>query len=114
MDECIFCKVAKRELPAEILYEDEEVVAFRDINPRAPVHILIIPKIHISTFFDIKDEHISLLGHLYMVIKRLAVDEGLEERGFRVVLNCKKDAGQEIFHIHLHLLGGRSFGWPPG
>lgn len=114
MEDCIFCKIVKREIPSDIIYEDEEVVAFRDINPKAPVHILIIPKEHIPTLFDIREEDSSLIGHLHIVASRIAKDEGLEESGFRVVFNCKRDAGQEVFHIHLHLLGGRRFNWPPG
>jgi histidine triad (HIT) family protein len=114
MVDCIFCKIAKGEIPADIVYEDERVLAFRDINPKAPTHILIIPKTHIPTLIDIENGDASLIGHLHIVATRLARDEGLGERGFRLVLNCKKDAGQEVFHIHLHLLGGREFGWPPG
>lgn len=114
MNDCLFCKIIQREIPCKVVYEDEKVLAFRDINPQAPVHILIIPRSHIPTTLDIKEEDKELIGHIHIVAARLARSEGLEDNGFRLVLNCKRDAGQEVFHLHFHLLGGRRFNWPPG
>lgn len=113
MQDCIFCKIVRREIPAEVLYEDEEVMVFKDINPVAPVHLLVIPKRHIPTFFDLQEEDVAVLGRIQLAAARVAAEMGLE-RGFRLVSNCREDAGQLVFHLHYHLLGGRSFGWPPG
>lgn len=112
--DCIFCKIAKKEIPAKVIYEDEKVVAFHDINPQAPYHILVIPKKHLSTLLDLTEEDKDLIGHIYLVINRLAQDLGFAERGYRVVVNCKEEAGQTVFHLHFHLLAGRTMGWPPG
>ena len=114
MSDCLFCKIIQKEIPAKILYEDEGVVAFRDINPQAPTHILVIPRKHIPTTLNIEEVDKELIGHIHIVAANLARSEGLEDKGFRLVLNCKKDAGQEVFHLHFHLLGGRQFNWPPG
>jgi len=105
-EECIFCKIASGEIKSELLYHDDEVVAFRDINPKAPTHILVIPRDHIPTLNDTTPEHKRLLGHMSNVAVALAKSEKLEKGGYRLLLNCGPDAGQEVFHIHLHLLGG--------
>ncbi|AIH03418.1 MULTISPECIES: histidine triad nucleotide-binding protein [Thermodesulfobacterium] len=112
--DCIFCKIVKKEIPSKVVYEDEKVVAFHDINPQAPYHILVIPKKHLSTLLDLTEEDKDLIGHIYLVINRLAKDLGFAERGYRVVVNCKEEAGQTVFHLHFHLLAGRTMGWPPG
>ncbi|MCD5407411.1 MAG: histidine triad nucleotide-binding protein [Desulfotomaculum sp.] len=114
MPECIFCKIINKEIPAEIIYEDEQVMAFKDVNPVAPVHILLIPKKHIATLFDLTTEDSDVIGQLVLTAKKLAVKLGLEEKGFRLVANCKEDGGQTVFHIHFHLVGERFFAWPPG
>jgi histidine triad (HIT) family protein len=111
---CLFCKIIKKEIPAKIIYENEEILAFEDINPQAPVHFLVIPKKHISTSLDIKDEDNELIGRLYQAANQLARDRGIAEEGFRIVMNCNAGAGQTVFHIHLHVLGGRAMHWPPG
>jgi histidine triad (HIT) family protein len=109
----IFQRIIDREVPADIVYEDEQSLAFRDINPRAPIHILIIPKIEIPTADDIAPEHEPLIGHLFGVARTVAAQLGLSN-GYRLVINCKADAGQEVPHLHVHLLGGRKLTWPPG
>lgn len=114
MEECIFCKIANHEIQSDIVYEDDQFVAFRDINPQAPVHILIIPRKHIPTVNDLKPEDADLIGKMVLLAKELAAKEGVSERGYRLVLNCNREGGQMVFHIHLHLLGGRAMGWPPG
>ncbi len=114
MSENLFLKIIERDIPADIVYETEDVLAFRDINPQAPVHVLIIPKIHIRTVNDIMTDQAELIGKLYLAAKDIAQEEGLSEEGYRLVMNCNKAAGQVVFHIHLHLLGGRMFAWPPG
>ncbi len=114
MSDCIFCKIARKEIPSRIAYEDRQVVAFEDVNPQAPTHTLIIPKEHFATLNDISQEEEALLGHLMLVATRLAKEKGLQEEGYRLVANCMEGAGQSVFHIHLHLLGGRKFNWPPG
>ena len=103
---CIFCKIARGEIPAEVLYEDDRVIAFDDINPQAPVHFLVIPKAHLETLDDATDEHRDLLGHLLVTAVRLAREKGVAESGYRQVINCRADGGQEVFHLHLHVLGG--------
>lgn len=112
--DCLFCKIAAKEIPGEVVYEDDEIVAFRDINPVAPTHILIIPRQHIETLNDLEPGHAELIGKLHLVAARLAADEKLASRGYRTVLNCGPDAGQAVLHIHLHLVGGRKLSWPPG
>ncbi|MBC7362533.1 MAG: histidine triad nucleotide-binding protein [Candidatus Aminicenantes bacterium] len=114
MSECIFCKIARKEIPAKIVYEDEEVIAFDDIRPQAPVHTLIIPKEHIPTLKETTDEQTGLLGRILVKAKTIAALKGIDQSGFRIVLNTGPDSGQEVFHIHFHLLGGRRLGWPPG
>ncbi len=114
MSDCIFCKIAEGGIPAEIVYEDDQVVAFQDLNPQAPVHILVIPRKHIPTTNDLREEDAELMGRLHLVAKEIAMKEGIAEAGYRTVLNCNAQAGQTVFHIHLHLLGGRPMGWPPG
>jgi histidine triad (HIT) family protein len=113
LNDCLFCKIARKEIPADIVYEDDDVLAFRDIRPQAPVHVLVIPKRHIASLADLTQEDKDVMGHVTLVASRLARDLGVSE-GYRVVINCGKDAGQTVFHIHMHLLGGRSLGWPPG
>ncbi|MFQ5636571.1 MAG: histidine triad nucleotide-binding protein [bacterium] len=114
MSSCLFCKIATGKMNADTVYNDDEVVAFRDLNPQAPVHILIIPVKHISTVNDIEATDETLIGKLFSTAKLLAQKEGIDEPGYRLVMNCNAQAGQSVFHIHLHLLGGRSMSWPPG
>jgi len=114
MEMCLFCKIVKNEISAEILYENKKILAFRDINPQAPVHILLIPKIHISTLNDITLNDRNLVGELIYRASELADKEGIAKQGYRTGFNCNKAGGQTVYHIHLHLLGGREFGWPPG
>jgi histidine triad (HIT) family protein len=109
---CLFCRIIAKEIPAAIVSENEHCVAFRDINPQAPVHILVIPRQHIASLNDARDA--QLLGQMQLTAAQLAKSEGLSERGYRTVINTNADAGQTVFHIHLHLLGGRGMGWPPG
>ena len=117
--DCIFCKIARKEAPAKIVYEDDKAVAFHDINPVAPVHILIIPKKHIFGIQRIEPEDECLVGHLFYVARKIAEDMGIApdenlNKGYRLVFNVGKDAGQSVFHLHLHLIGGRHMSWPPG
>lgn len=114
MSDELFLKIIDREIPAEILYEDEEVLAFKDNNPQAPLHVLIIPKRHIRTLNDVRDDDEPLLGKLMNVARQIAHQNGVSEEGYRVVMNCNEGAGQSVFHIHLHLLAGRKLSWPPG
>jgi histidine triad (HIT) family protein len=114
MAETIFSKIIRREIPADIVFEDDEVLAFRDISPKAPTHVLIVPKTPIATTNDIAAEQEQLVGHMVTTAARIARDLGIAESGYRLVFNCNEDGGQEVFHIHLHLLGGRPLGWPPG
>jgi histidine triad (HIT) family protein len=113
-DSCIFCRIADLEIPVDLLYEDHLLVAFRDIKPAAPVHILLVPKKHIPGVRDITDVDAALLGKIFEVANMLAVQEGIAESGFRLVINSGPDAGQTIDHLHVHLLGGRELSWPPG
>ena len=114
MSEDLFLKIIERQIPADIVYETDDVLAFRDINPQAPVHVLIIPKQHIRTINDIEADHEALVGKLFSAARTIAAEEGIAESGYRVVMNCNEGAGQTVFHIHLHLLGGRNLSWPPG
>ncbi len=114
MENCLFCKIAEKKLSAEIVYEDEDIVAFKDINPQAPIHILIIPRKHISSLNEINEEDIPILGKTQLVAKELAKKFGIDTQGYRLVLNTNFGAGQSIYHIHYHLLGGRFLKWPPG
>jgi len=114
MSDCLFCKIIAGEIPAKKIYEDDHVFAFEDINPQAPVHYLIIPKQHIATINDLDSSHEALLGKMYLAAQQLAEQSGIAEDGYRAVMNCGAAAGQTVFHIHLHLLGGRPLSWPPG
>jgi histidine triad (HIT) family protein len=113
-DDCLFCKILAGEIPADIVFESDSVIGFRDISPQAPTHVLVIPRRHISTINDLEEGDRELVGELYLAAKQIASDDGLSEAGYRVVMNCNEGAGQSVFHIHLHLLGGRGLGWPPG
>jgi histidine triad (HIT) family protein len=112
--DCLFCKIAQQQIPAKIIHEDEHVVAFRDISPQAPVHALVIPKRHITTLNDIDPTDAGLLGHMVITAQQIAAQDGIDETGFRLVMNCNRDGGQTVYHIHMHILGGRSMHWPPG
>ena len=114
MSDCLFCKILDGEIPADIVYESDTAIAFRDINPQAPTHVLIIPRKHIATINDIEEADQGLVGSLYTAAREIAREEGYAESGYRAVMNCNEDAGQTVFHIHLHLLAGRPMGWPPG
>ncbi|MBQ4851233.1 histidine triad nucleotide-binding protein [Pseudoalteromonas sp. MMG012] len=109
----IFDKIINKEIPADILYEDEYTLAFRDINPQAPFHVLVIPKAKIATINDVNEQNSHLVGHLYVVAAKLAKEHGFAEDGYRVVMNCNEDGGQSVYHIHLHVLAGKALGWPP-
>ena len=111
---CLFCKIINREIPAEIVFEDDQVVAFEDINPQAPTHLLIIPRKHIATLNDIEEGDLALVGRLQFTAARLAQERGFAEEGYRVVMNCNDQGGQTVYHIHMHLMGGRRFTWPAG
>ena len=113
-DDCLFCKIAAGAIPSTEVYADEDLYAFRDINPAAPTHVLLIPRRHIATLADVQAEDAALLGKLTCTAKAIAQAEGLIESGFRCVWNCGAGAGQEVFHIHMHILGGRPMTWPPG
>ena len=110
MEDCIFCKIIRKEIPSEIVYEDEKVIAFKDVNPAAPIHILVVLKKHIETLLDVKDEDSELISYIYQIINKIAKNEGFAENGFRVIVNCGKDSGQEVMHIHFHVLGGKKLG----
>jgi len=112
--DCIFCKIVNGDIPSDKVYEDDEFYAFRDINPCAPVHVLVIPKRHIPRTIDLSEDDAALAGRLLLVANKLAAEEGIAEPGCRYVFNCNEDAGQEVWHIHLHLIGGRKLSWPPG
>lgn len=114
MTDCIFCKIAAGDIPATSLYDDGEVLAFRDIHPEAPIHLLIIPRRHIATLNDLTEADAVLVGRMHLAAKQLAAELGVAESGYRLVTNCNHDAGQLVFHIHMHLLAGRELGWPPG
>jgi histidine triad (HIT) family protein len=114
MAECLFCRIAAKEIPALVIYEDELVMAFRDINPQAPVHVLLIPKGHVASVREIEEAHPLVAGRLLRVARDVAQQEGVAESGYRLVANTGGDAGQAVPHLHLHLLGGRALGWPPG
>jgi histidine triad (HIT) family protein len=111
---CLFCRIAAREIPSEIVRESDRVVAFRDTNPQAPTHILLIPKEHITSAAELGDDHGALLAEIVQAATQLARAEGIADGGWRLVTNVGTDAGQSVFHLHVHLLGGRSMGWPPG
>jgi histidine triad (HIT) family protein len=114
MTTCIFCKIVKKEIPSKIIYEDEKVLAFEDIAPQSPVHILIIPKKHYSTILDVEETNAELIGHVFMIAKKIARQKGFSEKGFRIVVNCNSEGGQTVYHLHFHILAGRQMQWPPG
>jgi histidine triad (HIT) family protein len=112
--DCLFCRIVSGEVQANIIYESSTVIAFRDLNPQAPTHILIVPKKHIATIDDITSGDLEIVGSMYLAAQEIAVNEKIVDMGYRTVMNCNEAAGQTVFHIHLHLLGGRAFSWPPG
>jgi histidine triad (HIT) family protein len=112
--DCVFCRIATHELPATVVHEDEHTIAFRDLDPRAPLHVLIIPKRHVGSVNDVSDADAMLMGRLFVAARHIAAAEGVAERGYRVVMNTGNEAGQSVAHAHLHLLGGRTMKWPPG
>lgn len=114
MTDCLFCKIRDGEIPSEKVYENDDVLAFRDVNPQAPTHVLIVPRKHISTVNDLQDEDRGIMGQLFLAAQDIAGAEGIAEDGYRLVVNCNAKAGQTVFHIHMHLLGGRNMTWPPG
>jgi histidine triad (HIT) family protein len=114
MKDCIFCRIASGDLEAKLVHEDDDIVAFRDSNPQAPTHVLVVPRRHLATINDLAETDAGLAGRLVLAARRIAAEEGIAEDGYRLVLNCNRGAGQSVFHIHLHLLGGRPMHWPPG
>jgi len=114
MSTCLFCRIIAGEIPASIVYQDERLVAFNDIHPQAPTHVLVVPREHIATLNELDPAHDALMGEMVRRAATIASDRGHAARGYRSVFNCNADAGQTVFHVHLHLLGGRSLGWPPG
>jgi histidine triad (HIT) family protein len=114
MPDCLFCKIANHDIPASIVYEDDAVVAFNDINPQAPTHILIVPREHIASLNDLSPKHDQIVGEVVRRAAAIAAERKIAVGGYRTVFNTNKEAGQTVFHIHLHLIGGRSLGWPPG
>jgi len=114
MADCLFCRIATHEIPASIVYEDDRVVAFNDINPQAPTHVLVVPKRHIATLNELTPQDDGIVGELVRRAAAIAAERDISAAGFRAVFNTNKEAGQTVFHIHLHLLGGRSMHWPPG
>ena len=114
MPDCLFCKIAAKQIPSKAVFDNERVFAFRDINPKAPTHILIVPKAHVTTVNDFTPAHKDLIAELILTAKRIAAKEGIAERGYRLVFNCNAEAGQTVWHVHLHLMGGRGMAWPPG
>jgi len=111
---CIFCKIISKNISSKIVYEDDRIFAFEDIHPQAPIHVLIVPKKHMSTTLDITPEDNELIGHFFQIANKIAKDRDVAKRGFRLVMNCNHEAGQSVYHIHLHLLAGRIMHWPPG
>ena len=114
MSDCLFCKILDGEIPCDRVYENDQVIAFRDVNPQAPTHILVIPRKHISTINDLTADDKDIVGEMMLAAQTIAKQEGIEESGYRLVMNCNEGAGQTVFHIHLHILGGRRMNWPPG
>lgn len=114
MSECLFCRLVKGEIPSDIVYENDDIIAFRDQNPQAPTHVLVIPRKHISTVNDLTAEDKNVVGEMLLAAKAVAAQDGIAEDGYRLILNCNEGAGQTVFHIHLHVLGGRVMNWPPG
>ncbi len=114
MSETIFTKIIAGEIPADVVFEDDQVLAFQDINPQAPIHVVIVPKRPIRTLNDLTPDDAEVMGRLFLAAKQVAADLGVAESGYRTLVNCNHDGGQDIFHVHMHLLGGRRMGWPPG
>lgn len=114
MDNCLFCKIVRGEIPSSKVYEDEKILAFKDITPAAPVHILIIPKKHIGSVNELEQEDIELIGHIFITAKAIAKEQEVDTSGYRIVTNCGEQGGQSVNHLHYHLLGGRALAWPPG
>jgi len=114
MSDCIFCKIVNKEIPTQIIYEDESVLAFNDIQPQAPIHVLVIPKKHISDIASINGDDFFLINTLFKTMKKIAQEKGIEEDGYRIVNNCRDNGGQTVGHLHFHLMGGREMKWPPG
>lgn len=114
MSTCLFCRIVQRDIPARIAFEDSRVLAFHDINPQAPTHVLVIPKEHLATVAALRPSSAGIMADLVLAANRLARELGVAEQGYRLVLNCGEQAGQSVWHLHLHLLGGRAFAWPPG
>jgi len=114
MQDCIFCKIVKKEIAAEVIFEDEQVLVFKDIKPVAPTHLLLIPKKHVPTLFDLGESDSGLIGHIHQVAIKVAQEMGLSNSGLRLVSNCGRDAGQMVYHLHYHLIAGRPLQWPPG
>ena len=114
MSDCLFCKMVSGEIQPDVVYEDDDVLAFRDVNPQAPLHVLVIPKTHIATTNDLDTGNVDVIGKLYLAARQIAMDEGVADPGYRMVMNCNPGAGQSVYHIHLHVLAGRPLGWPPG
>lgn len=114
MEDCLFCKIAKGEIPSKRVYEDEKVYAFYDINPEAPTHFLVIPKEHIESANDLNDNNIDIVSHIFKVINKLVVELNIADTGYRIINNCGEDGGQTVKHLHFHVIGGRSLQWPPG
>ncbi len=112
--DCIFCKIAKGEIKSDIIYEDDKIIAFNDLDPKAPTHLLVIPKNHISSANDINEDNEVIIGHIFKVISKLAKKYGFDKTGFRIINNCGEDGGQSVNHIHFHVLAGRQLQWPPG
>ncbi|MBC8345074.1 MAG: histidine triad nucleotide-binding protein [Candidatus Marinimicrobia bacterium] len=114
MNDCLFCKMIAGDIPCDIVYENKTILAFRDIDPKAPTHILVIPKKHVRSINELNESEQNLAGELLLTAKKIAEDEGIDESGFRTVFNTNSDGGQTVFHIHMHILGGRKMTWPPG
>lgn len=114
MSDCIFCKIVDKEIPSKTVYEDDKIMAFHDLNPQAPTHVLVIPKVHFESFNEMTEDHADVMGHMSLKLKEIAKELGIDESGYRVVCNCGEDGGQEVKHLHYHLLGGRNLKWPPG
>ena len=113
-EDCLFCKIVEQKIPAKLVYEDDRILAFEDINPQAPVHILLIPKEHIERTYDLDHNNIKVVEEIILVANQIAKEKNIDQGGYRLVLNCNLDAGQSVFHLHFHLLGGRKMAWPPG
>ena len=114
MSDCLFCKILDGEIPCDKVYENEHVIVFRDVNPQAPTHVLVIPRNHISTVNDLTEDNKNIVGEMMLAAQHVAKLEGIDEAGYRLIMNCNEGAGQTVFHIHLHVLGGRALNWPPG